>query len=188
MLCNFWLGMLGGLVVYSFTFLLDLAWFNLIDYFPCIWFLSLQIESHQEWVWYFLLDHLTILHYLTCTDGVRVANVLSLVFLMCACHIYLFSHSFVNISLGDLVPKGVCRNSHLLWDVWKEQRIRRFLIYIWQVNIYHLYLQFEVWVFLTVVQHWIVTGQSKAILVYCRIWVSPSPVICLWSMMAKARK
>lgn len=95
MLCNFWFGMLGGLVVYSFTFLLDLAWFNLIDYFPCIWLLSLQIESHQEWVWYFLLDHLTILHYLTCTDGVRVANVLSPVFLMCACRIYLFSHSFV---------------------------------------------------------------------------------------------
>lgn len=57
MLCNFWFGMLGGLVVYSFTFLLDLAWFNLIDYFPCVWLLSLQIESHQEWVWYFLLDH-----------------------------------------------------------------------------------------------------------------------------------
>lgn len=95
MLCNFWFGVLGGLIVYSFIFLLDLAWFNWINFFPCIWLPSLPIESHQEW--YFLLDHLTILHYFTCTDAVRAANVLSLVgvFFMCACRIYLFSHPSV---------------------------------------------------------------------------------------------
>lgn len=95
MLCNFWFSMLGGLEVYSFRFFLNHAWFNLIDYFPCIWLLSLQIDSHQEWVWHFLLDYLTILHYFTCSDAVTVANVLSTGVFLCACHIYLFSHSFV---------------------------------------------------------------------------------------------
>lgn len=89
MLCNIWFGMLGGLIVYSFTFLLDLAWFNWINYFPCIWLPSLPIESHQEWVWYFLLDHLTLLHYFTCTDAIRAAKVLSPVgFFLCVPAIY----------------------------------------------------------------------------------------------------
>lgn len=128
MLCNFWFGMLGGLIVYSFIFLLDLAWFNWINYFPCIWLPSLPIESHQEW--YFLLDHLTILHYFTCTDAVRAANVLSLVgVFLCVPAIYTcFLTLLLKHLIGNLVPKSIWRNTLLLQVVWKGQRIRIFLI------------------------------------------------------------